>query len=148
MNVLQNIGGLVTARPALRPVSQAAAAAFSLKGPGLDRSAWESLLLMVQVGLATGAPASFTVDAKLQHSDTDVDGNYVDVVADVNNPAVAIAQITAASTQKHLEIALTGLKQWVRIVFTVAFSGGTSPTILLAADFVVGGGPILPAVHA
>jgi hypothetical protein len=149
MHFPDNIGGLVTAVDALRPVESAAAASFALKGVAVDLEKHQSALLMVSTGAVTGSPASQTVDAKLQHSDTTTDGDFSDVAAHANNPAVAITQITAADSRRYLEVMRTQtLKRYVRLVFTVAFSGGSSPKIGLQATAIVSGSPIKPVVHA
>lgn len=131
-----NVGGDVQSIIGLRPVDQVAAAGFSLKGTGLDCMGRSSFVAHVAVGALTGG-GTFTVDGKLQHSDTDVDGNYADCTTNPQNPSVAIVQATAVNTDKRLEIDCTGLKRFVRMVFTVTFSAGTK--IGLMQTFIVGG---------
>jgi hypothetical protein len=143
-----NIGGIASLIDALRPNNQAAAASFALKGLGIDTEKFQSLLFMISAGAATGSPSAVTVDVKLQHSDDDVDGNYTDVAAHAFNTEVT-KQLTAVNTRKYLEVMKTQtLKKFVRLVFTVAFTGGTSPTVGLQATACIGGHAILPPVHA
>jgi hypothetical protein len=128
----RNIGGEVTYKSALRPRDQADAAAFGLAGLAIDRQGFMSGLFIVDAGPSTGGPASVTIDAKLQHSDVSGSG-YTDVAVSPENPAVAIAQIVAANSGKPLEIDFTALKRYVRLVFTVAHTGGASPKTGLSA---------------
>lgn len=120
----RNIGGVAKIVEGVQPITQAAAGAFSLKGVGLDCQGIESVVARVAVGAVNAG--TFTVDGKLQHSDTDVDGNYVDAAVNAQNPAVAIAQLTAINTHAALEIDTTGLKRFIRMVHTVAMAGGAT----------------------
>lgn len=128
-----NIGGTVTSVQGIFPKSQAAAAAFSLKGTGLDRTGIESLLAVISVGAVDAG--TFTLDGKLQHSDTDVDGNYADVATNPQNTKVALTQMTTANKVQHLEVDCRGLKRFVRMVFTVAFAGGGA-ALLISHEFI------------
>jgi hypothetical protein len=143
----RNIGGLATARTALRPVAQAAATSYSLAGIVITRTNFQSALFKVVTGVKTGTPTSLIVKAKLQECDTS-GGTYTDVAVGPANPAVAITDITDNNQERFLEIDLSGLKEFIKLQFEVTFVGGTSPTILLAAEAVLGGGPVLPVVHA
>lgn len=143
----RNIGGDVTAKAALRPVASAAAASFSLVGVVINRAQFQSLLLKVTSGAKTGAPTTLSVKAKLQESDAS-GGTYTDVAVGPANAAVAIADITDNNQERWLEIDMSGLKEFVRVVFEVAFSGGTSPTIFIAAEAILGGSPVRPVAHA
>jgi hypothetical protein len=140
-----NIGGLATIKNLLRPNNQVAAAAFSLEGSSLDAEDFDSLLIEVKSGASTGTPTTIAVDAKLQDS---ANGSaWADVAADAANPSVAITQITAVNTSRFLEINRSGLRRYVRMVFTVAFTGGSTPAIGLSASAVAQ--PVIgPPVHA
>lgn len=143
-----NIGGDVTPKFSLTPRNQVDAAAFGLKGIGVDMLNFESCVAFVVAGPSTGTPDSYAVNAKLQHSDVDSDGSYSDVVASVENPLVAITAITAASQNRKIEIDRRGLKRWLRIVHTVAHVGGTTPATGLASGFVCGSTIIKPVSQA
>lgn len=141
----RNIGGFVTTKKALRPQSSAAVGSYGLNGVTIDREGHQSALLRVGTGAASGTPTTIAVDAKLQDS---ADGSsWADVAVSPQNPAVAIAQITAINTDKFLEIDLSGLRRYIRFVHQVAFTGGTSPAVLLDSECVLGGGPVKPTVH-
>jgi hypothetical protein len=142
----RNVGGLVTSRTALRPQASAAAAAFSLLGLSIDREAFQSALFKLFTGAVTGTPTSFAVSSKLQDS---ADGSaWADVVASQANPTVTIPDVIAINSNNILEVDLSGLRRFVRMVHTVAFVGGTSPTVLLAEECILGGGVTLATSHA
>lgn len=142
----RNIGGVVTAKTALRAAAQAAAASYALEGASIDREKFDSALFHVQSGVDEGTPTSFAVDAKLQDSANG--SSWADVSTSASNPSVAITQITTENADRFLEIDLTPLRRYVRLVFTVAFSGGSSPKVALAADAVLGGAPSAPLSHS
>lgn len=108
------------------------AAAGTVNGLTIDRLGLEDAVLLVSTGAVAGAPTAQTVDAKIQH------GNAADAsdMADVSG--LTITQITAANTEGQLDIDLLPLKRYIRVVATVAFTGGTSPTIGLFAGFTLG----------
>lgn len=142
----RNVGGIVTSRTALRPQAAPAAAAFSLLGLSIDRDAYQSALIKIAAGASSGAPTSFAVSTKVQDS---ADGTtFADVVASQPNPLVTIADITAINASNVVELDLSGMRRFVRTVHTVAFVGGTAPTILLAGECILGGSMVLPAAHS
>jgi len=100
-----------TASQIIAPGAHVIAAAYSLKGTGIDVSAARNVLVLLESGtnLATG-----TVDVKLQESDTDVDANYTDVASG------AFTQVTTANDNATYEKAYTGRKKYLRVVCTVA----------------------------
>lgn len=143
----RNVAALATVKQALRASSQAAAASFSLLGLSFDRSAgdFQSFLAGVFLGAATGTPTTLSVTAKLQHSADN--SNWDDVVADDVNPTVQVA-LTAVNTQGFFAIDASRLRRYVRLVFTVAFTGGSTPNILMDAKFMAGGSVSIPPTHA
>ncbi len=92
----------------IAPADHATAAAFSLEGTGVD--VLNSATVVYLVSGTNGA--SGTVDVKLQESDDDV--TYTDVSSG------AFAQVTEASDDATYEKAYTGVKQYLRVVATVA----------------------------
>lgn len=132
----RNIGALLNAIDALRPVLSAAAGSYGLAGIEVDRTSAGSMLWVTQTGAVAGAPSAVAVDSKLQHRNSSAE-SWVDVPVSIANPAVAIAQITAANTTRTVRIDFSTLKANVRAVTQVAFTGGTSPTIAIAQQFVL-----------
>jgi hypothetical protein len=47
--------------------------------------------------------------------------------------------LTAANTDISVPIDLSSAFRFLRVVATVAFTGGTSPTVTIAADIIMGG---------
>lgn len=142
----RNVGGLVTSRTALRPQASVAAAAFSLLGLGIDREAFQSALFKAVLGAVTGAPTSFSVSTKLQ--DSADNSTFADVAVSQSNPLVTIADLIAINTSGVLEVDLSGLRRYIRLVHTVTFVAGTAPTIFIADECILGGGAVLPTAHA
>ena len=120
-------------QPAIRPQT---AAAGTINGLAIDRLGFEDAALIVSVGAVTGAPTAQTVDVKVQDS---ADGT---TWADVEG--LAVEQITAGDTYKELDINLSPLRRYIRAVATVAFTGGTAPTIQLATDIALGKNRVEP----
>lgn len=140
---INQIGAYVAAKQALVPLANAAG---TRNGTGIDRSTVayaKSCVLVAQLGAATGTPTSFTHNLKIQHSSDNGSG---DAWADYTPPTgtAALAQQTAGSALVEKDIDLTGAKQYVRVVETIAFVGGTSPALPASAAFVFGGGDSLP----
>lgn len=111
----------------------AAVAAGTRNGTGIDRATpggnlYMGCTLSATLGATTGTPTSFTANYKLQDSaDNSSFADYVPpggVAADA-----ATAQNTVASTIKEVDIDLSGARRYIRVVETIAFVGGTSPTI-------------------
>lgn len=94
-----------------------AAGTGTTKGSGVDCAGGHCVLFQVLFGAIV---TTSVVTVKLQHSDTDVDGNYVDidagasfVVADSEDNKIALAEVIRPA------------KRWVRIVVTVATANAT-----------------------
>lgn len=122
----------------VRGIAPAAAAAGVTNGPAIDRLGFQSGVLLVDAGAVTGAPSAQTLDAKIQDS-ADGAAGWTDV------PGLAIQQITAPDIQRELSLDLTGTRRFIRVVQTVAFTGGTTPTLLASAAVVLGGAVNKPA---
>jgi hypothetical protein len=138
-----NVGAYVAVATSVAP--QAASAAVN--GSSISRLAHNlalSCVLHLMAGAEAGSPTGASVVAKLQHSP---DGA---TWADYTPPgAASVAQtaaLTAVNTETSLAIDLSSANTYVRAVVTPTLTGGTSPTILLAADLVFGGESLGPAV--
>jgi hypothetical protein len=128
-----DIGAYISPRRALA-VQDATAGA--IPGPGIDRSGFDSCVLHVAVGTASGTPDSFSVAGKLQESDDN--SAFSDIAG------ASIAAIATDASEAHVNVNLAGCKQYVRAVVTPAFVNGTSPKIEVAATIVLGGAHTLP----
>lgn len=102
-----------------------AAQTATVNGAGVDCTGVDGPInALSQVGAATGSPTSFTVTAKLQESDTS-GGTYTDLATQSSPGAQAAAGAVAVRGIRT--------KKFVRVVQTIAFVSGTSPTIATAA---------------
>jgi hypothetical protein len=145
MNIVtqHNIGALLALATSVLP--QAAAA--SVNGAGVDRMAHGmplSCVLHQVAGAESGAPTAVSVQTKLQHSADN--STWADYDPPGSATVAQTAALAAASSENAVAIDLSSANRYVRAVTTIAFTGGTSPTILVAADIVFGGEPLLPAV--
>lgn len=151
MSFPRNVAAVATVKQALRAFNQPAAASYSLVGLTIDRSdgGYESAMFWLFLASVLGTPTTFAVDAKLQDS---ADGSsWADVTADGAggiNTKVAMTQRTAINTQDYFAVDLSRLRRYVRLVFQVAFVGGTSPSIHMDAKVMLGGGVAQPPLHA
>ena len=117
----------------LASVLPQAKTAGALNGAAVDTEIYNDGMVVVNVGAVTGTPSAFTVDAKVQESDNGTSG-WVDVAG------ASIVAVTAID--KTAEIPLDPMraaaKRYVRVVITPAFTGGTAPTALVAANVLLG----------
>lgn len=134
-----NIGAYVKTVKGINPAN---AAAGAINGPAIDRQGILSCELWHACGAATGSPSARTVDSKLQDS-ADGSTGWADYNPDGAGSGTA-AQLTADNTEARKEINLAAAKRYIRTVETVAFTGGTSPAIPVAAGVVLGGADQLP----
>lgn len=97
-----------------------------------------SLTLIATTGAETGSPSARTFDAKIQDS-ADGSTGWADYIPPDQTTVAAVTQITAASSEAEVDVNLSGAKQYVRVVDTLAFTGGTSPTLGIQTTVVLGG---------
>lgn len=136
-----NVGALVKTAIGVAPIFSAAA---TINGPAIDRLGYGSCVLAVQTGLDTGTPTTRSVIAKVQHSD-DGSTNWTDLAVPVGG-SFATSAITAVSSVAEVDVNLAGAKRYIRSVVTVAFTGGSSPTVGVASVVTLGGADKVPAV--
>lgn len=152
----RNIGSYIKPKVAITPAASAAATIKGISGGagGIDRFANPgqygasgqvvtnglpiSATLFGIVGALANTPSTTSVIYKIQDSVDDVDGDYADSV-DAAGTALAMTALTAAASDGRLDFDMTGLKRWVRVVATVAFTGGSSPTAVVGATLILGG---------
>lgn len=138
MNPRSNdIGAYVKTEVGLKPTNSAASA--TNKGAAIDRLGFLSAVIACAVGAAAGGPSAQSAIFKLQESDTTTDGDFVDV------SGKALAAMTADNASGYIDVNLQGLKRYIRVVCTVALTGGSTPTLPVAATVILGGADSLPA---
>jgi hypothetical protein len=132
--VLQNIGALIRAVQGVVPLRSTGG---TVNGPAIDRRGLLSAVLLLEVGATTGAPTSFTVDAKLQDS-ADGSTGWADIVG------AAVPRITTVNTLQFVDVNLSAARAFIRAVVVDAFTGGTAPAVDRSALVVLGGADTLP----
>lgn len=138
----RNIGFNIATRGSVFPQSATAA----VNGSWVDRNTpGGQIALSCQVhamrGVTSGSPTTATLALKLQQSATGPsDGT------DATDFSTAPTTLSADGTDLLLNVSLSGAQRYVRAVATPAFTGGTSPSMMIAADIVLGGVAQEPAV--
>ena len=140
--VVTDINAYVKIATAIAPV---VASEGTINSSSLDRINYDSCVLVTNTGVATGSPSSFTVDVKIQHSDTG-SGSWTDYTNPNTEATAAVTQITAVSTAGTVGVNLIGAKRYIRVVHILDFTGGSSPTLAVSAHVILGGAHTLPAV--
>jgi uncharacterized phiE125 gp8 family phage protein len=100
----------LTSVQSIAPGGHVVAAAYSLKGTGVDVLGYSALVLFESGTNASGG----TVNIKIQESDTDEDAEYTDFTGG------SFTQVTTSNDNATFEKAYTGTKQYIRVVATVA----------------------------
>jgi len=113
----------------IAPVSKSSTQTAS--GTVLSRAGYGSATFTFLTGAASGSPTAISVACKVQTGDA---ANGSDM-ADISG---ATATITAENTAAEINVDLSGCKKYVRAYLTVTLTGGTSPTILVAATAALG----------
>lgn len=107
---------------ALIPVASKSATA---KGSGVNTTYYTGKLnVVLDCSAGTG---DMTCDVKLQHSDTDVDGNYTDITG------AAFVQVTTTASLQSIPLNADECQKYVRAVATLA---GTNPVFIISAHFI------------
>ncbi|MBL4769336.1 MAG: hypothetical protein JKY94_16810 [Rhodobacteraceae bacterium] len=110
----------------------AAASTLTNNSAGFDRTAqnttsgkhYSGAILGGQTGAVTGAPTSFTCTYQLQDSpDNSAWTNFGTALV-----------LTAASDADSKSIDLSQADRWVRVVLTVAYVAGTTPTLFATSN--------------
>lgn len=128
---MKSIYSNVKSKSAVRPV---ALAAGSAAGVAIDTLGFKNAMFVVENGVATGTPTSYTVAAKVQECDTS-GGSYTDV------PGAAITTITADAKSAQIQVVgldTTTRMRYLKLLITSAFVGGTSPAALVSGTCLLG----------
>lgn len=132
-----NIGAFIAPKVGLKPTNSAASA--TNKGAAIDRVGFLSATMHAACGAAAGGPSAQSAIFKLQESDTDQDADFADI------DDAALAAMTADNGEGKLDINLQMRKKYIRVVCTVALTGGSTPTLPVSACLILGGADTLPA---
>ena len=98
------------------------------KGVGVDLQGFEGALAVFNIGVSGDTlSSSVYLTLKIQHSDDDVDGNYVDVPDGDYQGSQGLVIDAAAEDEVIVQIGYIGAKRWLRakIIFTGTHTNGT-----------------------
>jgi hypothetical protein len=113
----------------IAPIAQANSEKLS---GAIDTLGYNSALIEVQTGAATGTPDSYAVACKVQECATS-GGSYADISG---------ATATLDADGKHAQIRIEGLGtsrlRYLKVSMTPSFVNGTSPKALIGATAVLG----------
>ncbi|MBZ4371478.1 hypothetical protein [Corallococcus sp. AS-1-6] len=133
-----HIGAYIScANQGLAPAAQAAG---TRSGSAIDVSAFQSGVLVANLGATSGTPTTTSVTYSLESSANGTDDWTAVVDLDGNALQVATA---AGSRAVELDFNLQLLKAdhpYLRVKEVVAFTGGSTPTVVTGVSLVLGGG--------
>jgi hypothetical protein len=105
---------------------------------------YNSAIIGVVTGAATGSPTAQSTTYKLQHGTASDASDMADVPAaayiDSDGSTASIIAITANSTSSMIAVNLEGLGRYIRVVATLALTAGTTPTQFVGAFVALGDG--------
>lgn len=110
----------------------------------------ESILLHVRAEIASGTPTTATLAWKLQESnDNGSTDTYADAKDNTGTVIGATLNVHTVAVDSYARVEGIGLyntnltatpfggrKRWIRVVYTPAFSGGSSPAILAYGEVI------------
>jgi hypothetical protein len=133
---LSNVGYHVVPKAGTVPLANAAGTRY---GAAIDARGYGSLVLLAQVGAATGTPTSYTADFSLEES-ADGTNNWTAVTGS------GVTQITADDKLERKDFDCAKLsKAYVRVKEVIAITGGTTPKVPASSCVLLGGGHYPPA---
>jgi len=122
--------GGVRAKAFFGTVPAAAKSAGTVNGTGIDRkpkgtTGFDSCKVTISNGVTSGTPTSFTNTVKVQ--DSADNSSFADYTPPTGS---ASAVNSTASSIAELDVDLSMARRYIRVVETIAFVGGTAPTLL------------------
>ncbi len=142
--VRSHIGAYVkTDNLALVPAAQAAG---TRQGTTFDPGRFGSAVLVGFTGATTGSPTAIRVMYEVETRDGSATSNAWVALKDMDGNAVELT-LSAASKAAELDVDLQYIPvghDQLRVVETVAFAGGTTPTVVTGALLMLGGASTLP----
>jgi hypothetical protein len=149
--------------PAINP--QAAQSAGTINGAIIDRFAptpaqpsgvtaytavndpagiYGTAIIGAATGACTGSPSAQSLTFKVQHGALANGSDMADVPAsayvDSNGGSANAPSLTADGSSAYIGVSLEGLGRYIRVVATLAFTGGTAPTQFVGAFAALGDG--------
>lgn len=130
MSAITDVGQRFNTQPGIRPVSSSGG---QILGPSIDRARAHSCELFQMTGAVSGTPTTISVISKLQSSPDGSTG-----WADISGSATFA--VGAANSQTRKNVSLQDVSdQFIRAVIDVVFTGGTTPSVMVASSVAVGG---------
>lgn len=137
-----DLGSFVTPKLAIIPVQVTASGTdpeLSVNGPTVDRLGYRTGILTCPVAATLAATNTFTVSAKVQHSDTGTSG-WADFAGPTNNLVLTgAADGSTESGLLELNLNLTTAKRYIRAVITGTLSAAETDTARAAGAFILSG---------
>lgn len=142
--LMRDIGSHIRVVDAIVPTN---ASAGTVTGTGIDRyglgnDGEMSCVLRGSRGADAGGASPHSVAYAVEHSTASGSG-YV-ALNDRDGNAIVIAANTTDDSGSEVSIDLSGADRYIRVVATVVLTGGTSPTLPIAAMLVFGGALVKP----
>ncbi len=107
--------------------SSARAAGVAQESAEINVDGFAAANMLVDLTALGGTPASTALDVKIQYSPDRTGSRWIDL------PSGAITQLTATGRQRVDGVALLTARR-IKIVYTLAFTGGTTPTGTFQVD--------------
>lgn len=111
----------------------------------IDRQGFDSAVILVSAAQTTSNPTVATITPKIVHGNA---SNLSDVGDVTLNTAITAIECDAAAAFVAYQVDLRGMKRYIRVVTTPAFTGGTSPEIAASVGFVLSDANIEPQPSA
>lgn len=145
---MTDINSLVRHTCALDPA--AARTAGAVNGNSIDRlvsapdnggadAVATALSLGIVLGATTGGPTALSISVQMQESS---DNDDADAWEDVGSAQVVTSDVTANDPDDdahQLRFDVLPAERYVRFVYTIAFTAGTTPAVFVASDALLGG---------
>jgi hypothetical protein len=122
-------------------VQAASGEATTINGFTIDRRGFETAICHVEIGNTTGAPTRFGVTFQVQERSGETDWvNVSGVSKEFSGATTAVIH----QQKEAIAVDLRSLGRDVRVNATPTFTAGTTPTVEIAAYWVLGGANVMP----
>lgn len=116
----------------------AAVGAGTRNSAAIDRMGFDSCVLCASTGATTGTPTALSLAAKLQDS-ADGQNGWAEL------SGAAVEPLSSPNAVARVNVRLPTAKRYLRVVETVALTGGTAPTLGASSLIVLCGPDEIPA---
>jgi len=125
---------------------QSVTGSSAVNGTVIDTKGYSSGALVAYAVKSTSNPSAATLAVKLQEGTLANGGDMADALDNTGTVIGFTLNAVAADAENAARIEGLGLnrKRYLRIVVTPAYTGGTSPSMVSAADILLGRGYVRP----